>query len=140
MNKKIIVYAGIGLFVFTGISATRSGQEDPKWKNLKVLPKTLDDDQMDRIMNQYKRQIGVGCDYCHTYTKPDVFPKRMDFASDELPAKRIARDMMRMTYKINKKYFGFVNDYGFDSFMKQPVSCRTCHRGLPKPRDLRLYF
>ena len=140
MNKKIIVYAGIGFFMFTGMAAIRPPKEKNSCENCKVMPKNTDEDQMERIMTQYKKQIGVGCDYCHPYTKPDVFPRRVDFVSDELPAKKIARDMMRMTDKLNKKYFKYKNDYGFESFMNQVITCKTCHRGLPKPRNIRLYF
>jgi hypothetical protein len=140
MNKKTLVYTGLSLFILSGIAATHPTQEDPHWKNLKIIPKNTNDDQMERIMTQYKKQVGVGCDYCHPYTKPDVFPKRVDFGSEELPAKKIARDMMRMTDKLNKKYFKYKNDYSFESFMNQVITCKTCHRGLPKPRNIRLYF
>ena len=140
MNKKIIVYAGIGFIMFCGIAATRVPQEKEGCQNCKVIPKNTDDDQMERIMHQYTRQLGVTCNYCHPYTKPEIFPRRVDFVTDEDPKKRIARSMMRMTDKLNKKYFNYKNDYGPKSLQEAPVSCTTCHRGISKPSNQRLFF
>jgi hypothetical protein len=140
MNKKTLVYAGIGLFMVAGISATHTPQERSEWKNLKIIPKKIDEDQMERIMTRYAKNLGVPCAYCHPDTKPDVFPRRVDFASDELPQKNIARKMMQMTDKLNRKYFNYKNDYSYYSFKDAIISCKTCHRGLPKPRNIRLYF
>jgi hypothetical protein len=140
MHKKIFVYAGIGLFMTAGVAATHIPQESPGCKNCKVIPKNTDEDQMDRIMHQYSKGLGVNCSYCHPDTKPEIFPRRTDFASDEKPEKKISREMMRMTDKINKKYFNYNNHYDFESFMKQVVTCKTCHRGLVKPRNIPLYY
>jgi hypothetical protein len=138
INKKIFIYTGIGLFITAGIAATRP-QEKPEWKNLKVLPKNTNQDLMEEIMHQYTGQLGVTCSYCHPDTKPDVFPRRVDFATDENPEKVIARNMMVMTEKINKKYFNYKNTYDFTSFRNAVVTCKTCHRGLKKPSNLRLF-
>jgi hypothetical protein len=138
INKKIFIYTGIGLFITAGIAATHP-QEKPEWKNLKVLPKNTNPDLMEEIMHQYSGQLGVTCSYCHPDTKPDVFPRRVDFATDENPEKVIARNMMVMTEKINKKYFNYKNTYDFTSFRNAIVTCKTCHRGLKKPSNLRLF-
>ncbi len=139
MNKKIFIYAGISLFIMGGIAATPPPQEKPQWKNLKLIPQKTNEELMDRIMIRYSRQLGISCRFCHSVTKPDVLPKRADFASDENPQKRIARDMMRMTDKLNKKYFDFKNDYGFESLRKSVITCYTCHRGLHIPNKMKLY-
>ena len=139
MNKKIIIYAGLGLFITAGISSTHVPREKTEWKNVKVIPKSMDEEQMERIMHQFSRQLGVTCNYCHPFTKPDIFPRREDFGSEENPKKLIARDMMRMTDKLNKKYFDYKNDYGFESLRKAVITCKTCHRGLPKPSNMRLF-
>ena len=139
MNKKIFIYTGIGFFIFAGISATHPPDEKPHWKNLKVIPKNTDAEQMERIMYKYTRQLSVTCGYCHPYTKPDVFPKDVDFASEEKPQKLVARDMMRMTDKINKKYFDYLNDYSMESFQKAAITCNTCHRGVLKPVNMKMF-
>jgi hypothetical protein len=137
-NRKILVYVVFSLFIAAGVAATPA-VADYGWKNLKVIPKSTNPDQMERMMTQYDKQLGVTCSYCHPDTKADIFPRRVDFATDDLPEKRTARDMMRMTDKINRKYFNFKNDYSFDLFKKQPVECMTCHRGLPKPNKMKLF-
>jgi len=139
MNKKIIIYAGIGLFVSAGMAATRVAEEKPEWKNLKVIPKNTDEDQMERIMHQYSHDLGVTCSYCHPDTKPGIIQVRVDFATDEKQEKGIARKMMVMTNRINKKYFDYKNDYSFESLNKSVVSCNTCHRGIPKPNKMKLF-
>jgi hypothetical protein len=137
-NRKIIVYAGFSLFIAAGATATPA-VADYGWKNLKVIPKSTNPNQLERVMTRFDKSLGVTCSYCHPDTKPDIFPRRVDFVSDELSQKRTARDMMRMTDKINKKYFNFKNDYNFDAFFKQPVDCKTCHRGLTKPYNMKLF-
>lgn len=46
---------------------------------------------------------------------------------------------MRMTDQLNKKYFGYKNDYGFNSLKDAVISCTTCHRGISKPSNLQLF-
>jgi hypothetical protein len=74
-------------------------------------------------MKSYKEALGVKCNFCHAPRKDD--PKKMDFASDENHHKDIARDMMRMTARINKKYF--------KSNEVTAVTCYTCHHGSDEP-------
>jgi hypothetical protein len=135
MNKKTIVSAAICLFIGTGIAASHAPPEKTEWKNLKIIPKNTDEDQMERIMHKISHDLGVTCSHCHPDTKPGITPIRVDFVTDEMPEKEIARDMMRMTDRLNKKYFGYKNDYGFESLSKSLITCNSCHRGLPKPNN-----
>jgi hypothetical protein len=133
-NRKLIVYVGIGLFLTAGIAATPKPSIDSDGKNLKVLPKNIGGDQIERIMHKMSHDLGVMCSNCHPYTKPDVSPMRVDFVTDEMPDKNIARKMMIMTDKLNKKYFGFKNDYSDESInRKNIITCNTCHLGSIKP-------
>jgi hypothetical protein len=136
MNKKLIIYTGIGLFIIVGVAATHPPPENSGCKNCTVIPKNIDGEQMERVMHKITHELGVTCSYCHPDTKPGILPVTVDFVTDELPEKNIARSMMRMTDRVNKKYFGYKNDYGFESLKKTRVSCNTCHRGLPKPNNL----
>jgi hypothetical protein len=140
MNKKIIVTTCMGLFISAGMATIQKPPEKDTWKNLKVMPKNIDEEQMERVMYKYTRQLGVTCIFCHPQTKPGVTPIRIDFATDEIPQKRTAREMMRMTDKINRKYFGYKNDYGFNSLHDSVITCTTCHRGISKPSNQRLFF
>ena len=118
---KIIVL----LFALTSvISATIPQQE--KFKNLKVLPKNISDDALDKLMDEYKTALGVKCSFCHV---KDTGIKHMNFAADDKPEKLIARKMITMTAAINKKYF----NAGKKGTGTLSVSCMTCHRGKPRP-------
>jgi hypothetical protein len=140
MNKKPAVYAGLALFIFAGVAATHIPEpEKPVWHNLKVIPSNTTEDQMDRIMNKFNKGLGVTCIHCHTKTKPGIFPVRADFASDEIPAKIAARQMMRMTDKLNRKYFNYRNKYDFKSLTEAPLNCRSCHGGQMKPANILVY-
>jgi hypothetical protein len=141
MNKKPAVYAGLALFIFAGVAATHvPDPEKPAWKNLKVLPTNTSEDQMDRLMGKISKGLGVSCNYCHTRTKPGVIPVRADFVSDEKPEKNIARKMMRMTDKLNRKYFNYKTKYDFASLRESPLNCYSCHAGTMKPANIRIYF
>jgi hypothetical protein len=140
INTKTRVSVVISLFIVLGIAATNPSLEKHNWKNVKIIPKNTDEDQMERIMFQYTKYLGVTCSYCHPDTKADVFPRRVDFVSDELPEKNKAREMMRMTDKINQKYFNYKNKYDFASVTANVFTCNTCHRGLKKPNNISLYI
>jgi Photosynthetic reaction centre cytochrome C subunit len=133
MNKKMLAAVGIGLFIALGIAATHAPSE---LRNLKVIPKNIDEAQVERIMHKMSHDLGVTCSHCHPNTKPGIFPQRVDFISDEIPAKKIARKMMVMTDKLNKKYFNYINRYDYDALInKSIITCNTCHRGLEKPNN-----
>ncbi len=109
-------------------------QPHPEFKaqNLKVLPKNITKDEIDEVMDGFKVALGVKCGFCHASRADD--PKKLDFASDEKPEKLMARKMMKMTAKINKKYF---HEPGMDGAMLA-ISCNTCHNGKEKPQTLAL--
>jgi hypothetical protein len=112
------------------LSAFIPSQEKPKeekFTNLKVLPKNITPDELKVVMREFNSSLGVKCGFCHTPSKDD--PKKMEFASDENKHKSIARDMMKMTAKINKKYFHRVNKEGDI----KAISCKTCHNGKENP-------
>jgi hypothetical protein len=131
MNKKPIVYAMIGFFIYTGIIATSPPQENKQeYKNLKVLSKKISDEDMDFVMQSFSANLGSNCLFCHP-GKQNGTEYNIDYATDQLQNKRIARDMLRMTIKLNKKYFnttltGLMNTRG-------KIWCKTCHRGNPVP-------
>ena len=81
---------------------------------------------LDSIMDSFKDALGVKCGHCHASQKDN--PRKMDFASDAKPEKETARKMIRMTSRINKKYFNHS-----DGQAMVQVQCKTCHRGNTKP-------
>ncbi|MBS1596574.1 MAG: c-type cytochrome [Bacteroidetes bacterium] len=127
--KKL--YAGGILLVFltVGIAATNPPEEEEgHYKNLKVLPKKISEDDMERVMAGFQRQLGVTCMYCHMPAKSET---DLNFDSDEKKEKIIAREMLKMTLQLNKKYFNRKIDKRI--LTKPVVWCRTCHRGFPRP-------
>jgi hypothetical protein len=55
----------------------------------------------------------------------------MDMPSDANPMKDIARQMIKMTDEMNKKYIATIPHA--DTVKVQNVTCNTCHRGQAKP-------
>lgn len=60
-----------------------------------------------------------GCVYCHNPT---------NFADDSLYTKVVARRMLQMTQKVNAQWVSHVGATG--------VTCYTCHRGQPVPKEV----
>jgi hypothetical protein len=85
----------------------------PEPKNLQVLK--APPSELMPIMRAYSAALGVRCNFCHV---------QGDFASDENPHKKIARQMIAMTQDINHHFE--------DS--KTHVTCYTCHRGQEEPK------
>lgn len=127
-HKKTIALCMI-LFLIVSLSAFMP-QQERKAENLKVLPKDIGHKELDKVMDGFKAALGVKCSFCHAPRKDD--PTKLDFASDEKPEKEVARGMMRMTAKINKKYFHQVGEDG----KVVNISCITCHNGREHPQTL----
>jgi hypothetical protein len=122
----ILLLAGI-----VALSVAALPPEEPKYKNLKVLPKDISSKDLSRIMiDDFEDGLGVSCGFCHSEEKDS---HRLDYASDEKPEKQIARLMMQMTMGINKKYFKLKQPVIGDSTLV--ISCITCHNGQPRPGD-----
>jgi hypothetical protein len=107
----------------------------PNPTNIKVLPKDITGDQINKLMHQYEGDLGVECEFCHA-RNPET--KRNDFPSDANPIKETARQMIKMTDDLNTKYLAQLSTRK----STDPVACGTCHRGMshpdvfvPKPRE-----
>lgn len=95
-------------------------------KNLKVLPKGTAGDDLKAIMQGWNKALGVKCNHCHVSKEGAPF-SQWDFVADTKPEKNMARDMVKMTNSINKKFM----TKKFQS--KIMLSCATCHRGEKAP-------
>ena len=119
------------LITLTGILATRPADIEGPFKNLQVLKK-MDGDHLENIMGGFNSQLGVTCKYCHPWKKKDGDPHEyMDFITDEKPEKKIAREMLRMSIRLNRKYFNSAIDGQLK--VKPVIWCKTCHQGLERP-------
>jgi len=129
VSKRIYTLLSLSVFVVLGVAFTRP---DDGFKNLKVLNKNISHEELGKVMHNFNDALGVKCDFCHAPSKdPGGHP---DFASDEKGEKKIAREMMKMTNKINKKFFHGKTKLG-DKDAVLAVSCATCHHGSPHPES-----
>ena len=129
MKKTFVVTFGLiclvaGSYAFTTIS------EEPKYKNLKILPKNITHEQMDSVMHHFTASLNVKCNFCHVRNEEK---KEWDWASDANKHKLVARDMMKMTNKINDKYFPY-SGKAKNLSTALTVTCYTCHNGQKEPR------
>jgi photosynthetic reaction center cytochrome c subunit len=110
------------------------------FKNVQVLGH-LSGGEMTRLMAQMTTWVAgaQGCAYCHAPLKDAAGnPKRDEegyviadpnnMHSDEVYAKVVARRMLQMTWHINSKWQPHVKKTG--------VTCYTCHRGNPVPKNI----
>ena len=126
MKKSFLVTALFAVMIVMSLAFTA---DEPQYKNLKVLPKNITKQQMDSVMRHFTGSLGVKCNFCHHF---NAETKKMDFASDENKHKNVARSMMKMTNKINKKYFDVTGKQSLDT--KLMVTCYTCHHGQEDPQ------
>jgi hypothetical protein len=125
MKKSFLVT--LGLVAMIAVSMAFTNDQDRLYKNLKVLPKNITKPQMDSVMKSFTIALGVKCNFCHMKVEGS---DAWDFPSDANKHKLVARDMLKMTAKINKKYFDFT---GNNELATKVVSCYTCHNGRKEP-------
>jgi hypothetical protein len=128
-NRKLLIITSLAGVVSLCVAATGRTTGDNHFTNLRVLPKNISSKELSAIMvDEFNDGLGVGCNFCHAEEKDS---HRLDYASDEKPEKEMARSMMRMTMRINKRFFRQKHPVIGDSL--QVVTCTTCHRGEPRP-------
>jgi hypothetical protein len=120
----------VALVLAAAIPATAAAQGETagaRRPNLQVL-QALPEAQLFPLMNLIAESLGVQCDYCHVQEKPDLAKTPSNVGGwvwdrDDKPAKRTAREMMRMVIDLNTTRFKG----------ESLVSCHTCHRGSTRP-------
>ena len=128
-NKKIVIIFSIVAFVSAGMALPSPFKS--KGKNLTILPKDISDRKLDSMMKTYTVALGEQCNFCHVAQKDS--PDSLDYASDADPMKGNARKMMLMVIDINKTYFYF--NTTVKPVYLNTVTCKTCHRGEPIPKE-----
>ena len=128
MKKTSVAMLGLGLFIVASLAFT-SRSEDPKYKNLKILPKNITKEKMDSVMHHYTASLNVKCNFCHVRNEEK---KEWDWASDDNKHKLVAREMMTMTNKLNDQYFPY-GGKAEDLSTALTVTCYTCHHGATEP-------
>jgi tetratricopeptide (TPR) repeat protein len=101
-----------------------------KFTNLTVLPKDLGKRELLDVMRDFSEALGVGCDHCHA-KNAEGSAQDLDYASDALEPKRIARNMVTMVREINAKLPDVTGRR-----LPTNVRCVTCHSGVERPEGL----
>ncbi len=132
MTSRTFARAAVAgaLLAALGTVGAPAARADDELKNLKVFPSTITKRELVDTMKQWNQALGVRCDFCHEQKVPGDF-QSIDFASDKVGHKEIARRMYAMTRDLNggplPKAAGEAD---------AAVSCVTCHHGLPSPTTL----
>lgn len=119
---KILTIFTFAIFVAVflvakGSTQTRVETAGQKFKSIKVLNE-MPADQMGKVMNMMSASLGVNCKFCHASNDGE-------YEKEGFEHKDIARNMLRMTFEMNKNYF--------DS--RAEITCATCHQGKPMPQS-----
>jgi hypothetical protein len=104
-----------------------SGAAIPTPVNLQVLSRDTPAADIGKLMKRYEQDLGVSCSYCHV---EDRETGKIDYVSDDNPAKQTARLMIAMLEDINEKYLA---QLGGDRRYAVPVTCGSCHQGRSSP-------
>lgn len=104
-------------FASKGATQTKTQTAGQKFKSVKVLNE-MPADQMGKVMNMMAASLGVNCKFCHAANDGE-------YEKEGIEHKDIARQMLKMTFEMNKNYF--------DS--RAEINCGTCHQGRPVPQS-----
>jgi hypothetical protein len=114
----------------------------PAAQNLQVLAKDIPQAELLQLMQAFAQGLGVQCTYCHAPAPPPEGarggrgrggPAALDFASDQLPTKKKAREMMLLVRDVNARIPSAV---GKPADAAVRVQCGTCHGGIAIPLPL----
>lgn len=132
-TKKSITILSLVVIVLLGTAATTNSGVN--FQNLQVLPKDISEKRLDSLMETFNKALKVNCDFCHSKAINLVsltpVTDKLDFAADN-SMKESARKMIRMTIDINRTSFNY-DTTGRPDYLRNVVSCNTCHRGNPYP-------
>ena len=120
----------LSLALFVLLFGVASAGVPDKFTNLQVMPENVGKRDLISTMQEFSGALGMDCTDCHDMKIPGDFSS-IDWASEKLHNKEVARGMMKMVQEINAKLLPSAT--GEDDFA---VRCITCHRGVEVPRTL----
>ncbi len=115
----ILTFAFFACVFFATKGNTQTKQVETagqKFKSIKVL-NDMPADQMGKVMNMMAASLGVNCAFCHASNDAD-------FEKEGFEHKDAARQMLRMTFELNKNYFEG----------RPEINCNSCHQGKAHPQ------
>ena len=118
-----------GVIVLAVSSACSASAQIPdKFTNLQVFPKDISRAELVMTMRNIAGDLGLRCHNCHV--GPDDLTG-MDFAIDEKPTKKVAREMLKMVQSVNAT----LKTLPPRDEPRGSVTCYTCHRGAQRPPE-----
>ena len=131
MKTSNNVPAALFVLIMVGLLAIPAQAEIPDtFTNLEVFPKDIGKRQLMGAMRDFSTSLGVRCTFCHVQKIPGDFDS-IDWVSDDLEHKKIARGMMTLVRNVNSELLPNAK-----AGQGARVKCITCHRGLKDPRTL----
>lgn len=117
----ILLFLCGGAFLFTRAGQTQTSKTPTetagqKFKSIKVL-NDMPADQMGKVMNMMAASLGVNCKFCHASNDGD-------YEKEGFEHKDMARQMLKMTFEMNKNYFEG----------RPEINCNSCHQGKSHPQ------
>src|SRR5688500_4552845 len=130
VSLTFAVIAAVGAVVVSAPDV--QAQIPEKFQNLQVFPAGITRDSLVQIMRGFSFALGVRCQHCHVGGDGVSFAG-IAFDSDEKPAKRKARFMIRMVDSLNRVVLAALPDRSDPPIV---IQCVTCHRGISRPTTL----
>lgn len=121
--------AGLGAI---GVGELR-GQIPDSFTNLQHYPADISRDALIGEMRRISLSLGVRCQFCHVGSPDGVSFEGVDFASDDDPHKVTARWMLGMVDDLNSRV---ASELPERDAPRTEMSCKTCHKGISRPRLL----
>src|SRR5690349_11979465 len=125
MTHRICRFVLIAWAIVTVAAQMAAVEKQPKaedvFTNVQVL-KGIPVSEFMNTMGFFSASLGLNCVFCHV---PESLQDWKKFAED-VPRKRIARNMIAMVNGINKSSFGG----------RAVVTCYSCHHGNERPKPI----
>lgn len=118
------------LVMFGTFASPTVAQIPDEFTNLQFFSEDISRQELIGNMRQFSFALDVRCQYCHVGGDGISF-EGVEFDSDDKPEKRRARYMLEMTREINTSLLAGLPERRTPNV---GVECRTCHRGLARPR------
>lgn len=118
-----LVAVACSLIPSVATAQASSSQQKPQmsqdvFKNVQIL-KGIPVNEFMNTMGFFSAALGLNCTGCHVAESLE----NLDKFAEDVPRKRMARQMIMMVQSMNKTSFGG----------RRALSCYTCHRGSPAP-------
>ena len=116
MALFVVALFGLTFLPSRGLMQTKAVTAGQQFKSIKVLT-DMPAEQMGKVMNIISASLGVNCVFCHASNDGD-------YEKEGNEHKDMARQMLKMTFDLNKNYFNG----------RPEINCNSCHQGKSHPQ------